>query len=173
MSWSPLPLPRLHATLHVATYAARFEEVLVGAGSSGSQARIRSTTGAGAGHRLQATPLLPSLRFPAPLFATALRLRLGLPHPCLATYAACLCGHSLDPLGIYLLRCARKDERTSPHDSGRDAIYCIIRDSRQHAHRERTGFIPSSAPGGRGGRVDIVISDAAVGCQSIIARVPI
>ena len=45
----------------------------------------------------------------------------------------------------------------------RDAVYHIIRESRQHAHRERTGFLPSSAPGGRGGRVDIVISDAAVG----------
>ena len=39
----------------------------------------------------------------------------------------------------------------------------IIRESRQYAHRERTGFLPTSAPGGRGGRVDVVISDAAVG----------
>ena len=38
-----------------------------------------------------------------------------------------------------------------------------MRESRQHTHRERTDFLPSSAPGGRGGRVDIVISDAAVG----------
>ena len=45
----------------------------------------------------------------------------------------------------------------------RDAVYHIIRESRQHAQRERTGFLPSSAPGGRGGRVDIVISDAAAG----------
>ena len=94
---------------------------------------------------------------------TALRLRLGLPHPCLATYAACSCGHPLDPLGTHLLRCAHGGKRTSSHDSVRDAVYHIIRESRQHAHRERTGFLPSSAPGGRGGRVDIVISDAAVG----------
>ena len=45
----------------------------------------------------------------------------------------------------------------------RDAVYHIIRESRQHAHRERTGFLPSSAPGGRGGRIGIVISDGAVG----------
>ena len=45
----------------------------------------------------------------------------------------------------------------------RDALYHIIRESHQHAHRERTGFLPSSAPGGRGGRVNIVISDAAGG----------
>ena len=63
----------------------------------------------------------------------------------------------------HLLRCARGGERTLSHDSMRDAVFNIIRESRQHAHRERTGFLPSSAPGGRGGRVDIVISDAAVG----------
>ena len=67
------------------------------------------------------------------------------------------------PPGTYLLRCPRGGERTSSHDSVRDAIYHIIRESRQHAHRERTGFLPSSAPRGRGGRVDIVILDAAVG----------
>ena len=106
----------------------------------------------GAGHWLQATPILPFLRFPAPLFVTALRLRLGLPHPCLATYAACSCGHPLDPLGTHLLRCARGGERTSSHDSVRDAVYHIIRE-----------YLPSSAPRGRRGRVHIVISDAEVG----------
>ena len=66
-------------------------------------------------------------------------------------------------LCTHLLRCARRGERTSSHDSVRDAVCHIIRESRQHAHRERTGFLLSSAPGGRGGRVDITISDAAVG----------
>ena len=54
-------------------------------------------------------------------------------------------------------------ERTSSHDFVSDTVYHIIRESRKHAHRELTGFLPSSAPGGREGHVDIVISDAAVG----------
>ena len=152
------PSPWLQVALHVANYAARLDEVLVGASSSGSYALIRSTSGAETGHWLQATPILPSLRFLAPLFVTALRLRLGLPHLCLATYAACACGHPLDPLGTHLLRYARGGERTTSHDSLRDAIYHIIREFRQHAHRERTGFLPSSVSRGRGGRVDIVTS---------------
>ena len=41
----------------------------------------------------------------------------------------------------------------------RDAVYRIIRESRQHAHRARTGFLPSLASWGRGGRVDGVILD--------------
>ena len=61
------------------------------------------------------------------------------------------------------MRCARGGERTSSHDFVRDAVCHIIRESCQHAHRERTSFLPSSAPDGRGGRLDIVISDAAVG----------
>ena len=32
----------------------------------------------------------------------------------------------------------------------RDAVYHIIRESRQHAHWERTRFLPSLAPRGRG-----------------------
>ena len=46
-------------------------------------------------------------------------------------------------------------------DSVRNAVYHIIRESCQHAHRER--FLPSSAPKGHRGRVDIIISDAAAG----------
>ena len=64
---------------------------------------------------------------------------------------------------IHLQRCARGSERTSSHDFVSDAVYHIIRESCQHAHRERTGFLPSSVPVGRGERVDIVVSDAAVG----------
>ena len=84
-------------------------------------------------------------------------------HPCMAMYAACPCGHPLDPPGTHLLCCDRGGERSSSHDSMRDAVYHIIRESRQHVHSERTCFLPSSAPEGRGGRVNIVISDAAVG----------
>ena len=97
----------VQSALHSATYSARFSEVLREAGSVVSQARIRSGAGAGAGQWLEATPIIPSLRFRAPLFVTALRVRLGLPHPCLANYVACASGHPLDPLGIQLLRCAR------------------------------------------------------------------
>ena len=53
--------PRLHS-LH----AARVDEVIVGGASSGSHAPIRSTSGVGAGHCLEETLILPSLRFPAP-----------------------------------------------------------------------------------------------------------
>ena len=70
---------------------------------------------------------------------------------------------TFDLLGTRILRCARAGERTSSHDSARDAVYHLIREPRQHVHRERTGFLPSSTPTGRGGRVDIVISDVAVG----------
>ena len=64
-------------------------------------------------------------------------------------------------LETHLLRCACGGERTSSHDYMRDAVHHMIRESRQHAHWERTNFLPSSAPSLRGGRVAIVISDGA------------
>ena len=63
------------------------------------------------------------------------------------------CGYPFALSETHLLRCAR----------GHDAVNHIIRESRQHVHRERTVFHPSLALRGRGGRVDTVISDAAVG----------
>ena len=82
------------------------------------------------GHWLQAAPLITSLQFPAHLFVIALRLRLGLPHPCLTTSVACSCGHPLNTLRTILLRCACAGERTSSHDFVHDAVYHIIRESR-------------------------------------------
>ena len=61
------------------------------------------------------------------------------------------------------MRCDRAGERASSHDSVRNTVDHIIRKLRKHAHRERTRYLPSTAPGGRGGQVDIVISDAPVG----------
>ena len=66
-------------------------------------------------------------------------------------------------LDTHIMRCSRGGERISSHDSVRDSVYHILRESGQHVQRERTGFLPSSAPGGRGGRVDIVISDLVEG----------
>ena len=100
MNWD---LPLAPSCPSCVTYATRFDEVLPGAGSSWSKARIQSTSGAGAGQWLQVTSILPPLRFPVALFLTALQLRLGL-----ATYVACLCEHPLDPLGTHLLRRARE-----------------------------------------------------------------
>ena len=51
--------------------------------------------------------IIPSLRFPAPLFAITLRVRLGLAHPCLASYEKCACGDPLDSLGTHLMLCGR------------------------------------------------------------------
>ena len=47
--------------------------------------------------------------------------------------------------------------------NAREFLFLLIRESRQHAYREHTCFLPPSAPGERRERVDIVISDAAVG----------
>ena len=44
-----------------------------------------------------------------------------------------------------------------------DAIYYISEDAGRAIVREKTEFLPSSIPGSRGGRVDLVISEPARG----------
>ena len=66
-------------------------------------------------------------------------------------------------LGTHLLRCSHGGERIAAHDALRDVIYYIIRDAGCAVVREKTRFLPSSILGGRGGRVDLVISKPARG----------
>ena len=100
-----------------------------------------SVGGAGAGHWVQATSILPSLRFPAPLFVIVFR-HLGLLHTCLAMYAACSCDHTLVPLETHLLRRARGGERTLSHDCVRDALTTSF----VSRARTRIGSAPASFP---------------------------
>ena len=62
-----------------------------------------------------------------------------------------------------MLWCSHGGERTVVHDDVCDAIYYIIRDARRAIVREKTGFLPSSIPGGRRGRGDLVISEPVCG----------
>eukprot|EP00898_Chlorokybus_atmophyticus_P004722 jgi/Chlat1/5250/Chrsp33S00386 len=66
--------------------------VLAEGASADWKARRLSASGVGAGAWLTAMPLFPALQLSADVFRTALRIRLGLPHPILAAVARCLCG---------------------------------------------------------------------------------
>ena len=69
----------------------------------------------------------------------------------------------MDALGTHLLRCSDGGERIAAHDAVRDAIYYITREAGRVVMRERTGFLPSSILGGRGGCVDLVMSELVRG----------
>ena len=62
-----------------------------------------------------------------------------------------------------MLRCSHGRERSAAHDAMRDVMYYIIWEAGRAFARERTGFLPSAIPRGRGGRVDLVISEPASG----------
>ena len=82
---------------------------------------------------------------------------------CLFDHSVCTCGHPMDALRTYFLRPSHVGERIAAHDVVRDASYHIIREAGHVVVRGKTGFLPSSIPGGRGGRVDLVISEPTRG----------
>jgi hypothetical protein len=70
-------------------------------------------------------------------FCTAIRLRLGLPHPILlGTHLQCSCGREIDTTGIHLLRCHVGGETISVHDAVRDATAQVLSGSLVQVRRE-------------------------------------
>ncbi|CAM6086720.1 unnamed protein product [Calypogeia fissa] len=96
------------------------------------------------------------------IFTTSLRVWLGLPHPGLLGQPACVCGHSLDPVGTHILRCSHGSERTATHDDLRDVLAAIAQDAGYHVSTEQTHVLPAvgGIPDRR--RADIVFSRAGV-----------
>ena len=69
----------------------------------------------------------------------------------------------MDVLGTHLLWYSHGGECGAAHDAVRIVVYYIIQETGRVVAQEKTGFLPSSILGGRGGRVDLVISAPARG----------
>ena len=154
------PSSSLQVTLAAGAHTEEFEALVAAAPSLSHKACPQLVSGVASGHWLSVTPTLQLS--PADVVA-AMRLRLELPHPCLVDHSVCTCGHSMDALGTHLLRCSHNRERSAAHDAMRDAMYYIIREAGRAFAGERTSSLPSAIPRGRGGRVDLVISEPASG----------
>jgi hypothetical protein len=57
--------------------------------------------------------VIPCFHLPLDVFSFVSRTRLGLPHPLALNLTHCICGSSLDPMGIHLHCCAHGGERMS------------------------------------------------------------
>ncbi len=138
---------------------------------SSGRVRLLSESGVGAGAFLGAVPCMQSLRFTHECFTTAVRLRLGLPHPALAGIRRCECGEELSEgiaAGQHLLRCSRGGERTLTHDGIRDALYFILRDSGFSVRREARGIFPLREGETEGRVMDLVTADPQGGPRLLV-----
>ncbi len=87
-------------------------------------------------------------------FFTTLHIHIGIPHPIVTHFSQCQCGHTIDDLGIHLLRCLCKSERTTTHDTFRDTIATIASKNETHVQRKVSHLFPCHTQR----RMDIVIT---------------
>ncbi len=140
-------------------------------GDSEGRARILSESAVGAGAFLGAVPVMQSLRFTHECFVTAMRIRLGLPHPAIAGIRRCECGEEFAEgilAGQHLLRCSRGGERTLTHDGIRDTLFLILRESGFSVRREARGIFPLREGDTEGRVMDLVAADPQGGPRLLV-----
>jgi hypothetical protein len=101
-------------------------------------ARLLSCIGPGSGAWLFALPSCASQRFSDPQFHVACQLRLGHAIAQCAVAGRCSCGATVDPLGYHFLCCNHGVERNWRHDTTRDTLADIARQSGHAATTEKT-----------------------------------
>ncbi len=65
-------------------------------------------------------------------FLTTLHTCLGLPHPIVANFSWCQCGHTIDNLDTHLFRCPCGSDCITAHNTLRDIIAPIALESGTH-----------------------------------------
>ena len=98
--------------------------------------------------------------FPHEAFLTAVRLRLGLPHPGMQNIPRCTCGADVDPLGLHHLHCKTDAELIIAHNSVRDSIGRLCRSAGYTVKWEQAHQIPfarRSTDRSRGPVTDLVL----------------
>ena len=164
-------VPDIQERLTRAIETERAEALRESVGDSAGRARLLSQTAPGAGAFLTAVPLMQSLRFTHECFRTALRTRLGLPHPAIAGVRRCECGEELQEgvlAGQHLMRCGRGGERTLTHDGIRDVVYVILREAGLSVRREARGIFPLRGDETEGRIMDLVAADPQGGPRLLV-----
>ncbi len=68
-------------------------------------------------------------------FLTTLYIRFSISHPTVLHLSRCWCDHTINDLGIYLLRCLCRSEHTAAHDMLQNTIATITSKSGAHVQR--------------------------------------
>ncbi len=111
-------------------------------------------------------------------FLTTFYIGLGIPHPMVPHFSQCQCGHTIDDLGIHLLRCLCGSERIIAHDTLWETIAAIASKSEAHVQREVSHLFFHCTQrwmdiviiiDGFGTLVDVVIADLI--CTDLVQRI--
>ena len=147
---------------------AAYESLLTLYPSEGVR-RLQSASGAGAGAFILAAPLSGALRFSHAAFLTAMRLRLGVPHPTLMGMTFCSCDQPLpEQRYTHVLRCPVGG---GPHFIHRALVGCLTHIGRRAGFSvvlEPPGIFPVTASQSQGRRPDLMFIDATAGLRRLI-----
>ncbi len=87
---------------------------------------------------------IPSFRLSFAHFFIALRFHFNIPHPTIPYFSWCQCDHTIDDLGIHLLRCLCGKEHITAHDMFLDTIVAIISKNGAHIQKEVSHLFPTT-----------------------------
>jgi hypothetical protein len=107
----------------------KFISLLLDAHLDVVQTHFCSYVGPTTGSWLLVHPNTPLFCLPSFHFLITLHIHLGIPHPTIAHFSQCQCGHTINDLGIHLLHSPSKGECSVTHDTLRDIIATITLDS--------------------------------------------
>ncbi len=107
---------------------------------------------------LKTRPIFPTFWLSSPISCIALHMRLGLPHPLIASIPWCVCTHPIDPMGIHLWCCVHGNKCIRTHDVICNTFTTITRDANFHMRQEQLHVLPSTTFNSSHQWVDIVLT---------------
>jgi Zn finger protein HypA/HybF involved in hydrogenase expression len=119
-----------------------FTSLLANVPSNVVRAYLCSYVGLAVGAWLLVHPNTLSFCLSSTHFLTALRICFDILHPIVPHFSWCQCGHTIDDLGIHLLRCMCKSGRTIAHDMLQITVAIIALESEVHVHWEVSHLFP-------------------------------
>ena len=146
-----------------ATCSTRHADVLAGnylhtLPNAAAKARFRSVAGPHAGAWLHSGGGIEGLCLENEVFITAVRLRLGLPHPGVRGLEVCTCGAAVDRQAHHLLHCSDEGALVSTHNSVRNCLASIFRRAGFVVQMEELGQLMDTGEDIEGQKTDLVLT---------------
>jgi hypothetical protein len=120
----------------------KFISLVIDVPSNVVQPHLRSYLGPTIGAWLLVCLNTPSVHLSSTHFLTTLSIHFSIPHPIVPHVSQCQCGHTIDDLGIYLLRCPCGNECIVAHDTLWNIIAIITSESEAQIQRKVSHLFP-------------------------------
>jgi hypothetical protein len=125
-------------------------------------AQSLSCSGLKVGVWLKVQPIFLGFQLTSLVFSTTFRIRLGLPHPSIASIPQCMCTHPIDYMGIHLLRCVHGNEHIRTHDVVHNTFATIVWDVGFHMGQKQLYVFLSNTFNSSRQQINIVLTQNGI-----------